>query len=272
MYSLILKPHKSDTAHVLVCFIKFILIMNTYFYEVFENIPRQGPGLNSYTRKAFQCIEKDLPVKPEILDIGCGKGFQTLQLAELSEANITAVDNHQVFLDALKVSTVKAGYDNRIHPVNSDMTKMSFQTLFDLIWSEGAVFVIGIKEGLKQWKKYLKPCGFMVLTDLFWLTDTRPNELTRYLEEECLYVLTVDQAIREAETQGYLCIDHFTLPLEGWTTEYYQPQKKVIQQLRKKYAGNKEALETFDAIEYEKEIVTKYNRYFGYEFLILRKS
>ncbi len=245
--------------------------MNTYFYEVFENIPRQGPGLNSSTRKAFQRIEKDLPPKPEILDIGCGKGVQTLQLAKLSEANITAVDNHRFFLDALKVAAVKAGFDNRIHTIHADMAKMNFNPSFDLIWSEGAVFVIGIKEGLKQWKKYLKPGGFMVLTDLFWLTDTRSDELTMYLEEKCLYVLTVDEAIREADKQGYLCIDHFTLPLEGWTTEYYQPQKKVIQQLRKKYAGNKEALETFDAIEYEKEIVTKYNSYFGYEFLILRK-
>ncbi|MBN2522900.1 MAG: class I SAM-dependent methyltransferase [Bacteroidales bacterium] len=245
--------------------------MNTYFYEVFENIPRQGPGNNSSSRGAFQRIEKDLPAQPEILDIGCGKGVQTIQLAKLSEANITAVDNHRVFLDALKVAAVKAGYDNRIHPVNSDMTKMNFQTLFDLIWSEGAVFIIGIKEGLKQWKKYLKPCGFMVLTDLFWLTDTRPDELTRYLEEKCLYVLTVDEAIREAETQGYLCIDHFTLPLEGWTTEYFHPQKKVIRQLRKKYAGNKEAMDTFDALEYENKMFLKYHDYFGYEFLILRK-
>jgi hypothetical protein len=67
--------------------------MNDYFYEVFENIPRQGPGLNAYTRKAFGQIEKELPEIPEILDIGCGKGMQTLELARLSQGAITAVDN-----------------------------------------------------------------------------------------------------------------------------------------------------------------------------------
>lgn len=44
--------------------------MNKYFYEVFENIPRQGPGQNVSTQKAFDYIKNHLPSQPEILDIG----------------------------------------------------------------------------------------------------------------------------------------------------------------------------------------------------------
>jgi len=246
--------------------------MNTYFYEVFENIPRQGPGTNPSTRKAFDLIKNDLPAKPQILDIGCGKGVQTLELANISSGSITAIDNHQNFLDVLKTEAEKTGFGSRIFPLNADMTKMSFKQSFDLVWSEGAIFIVGIKEGLKQWKRHLKPGGFLVLTDLLWLGNERPEKLTKYFEEECLYVLTINEAIREAENNGYSCINHFTLPLEGWTTEYLVPQEKLIRQLRKKYDGNKEAIDTFDMIEYEREIVHKYHEYFGYEFLILKSD
>jgi ubiquinone/menaquinone biosynthesis C-methylase UbiE len=244
--------------------------MNTYFYEVFENIPRQGPGTNPSTRKAFDLIKNDLPAKPEILDIGCGKGVQTLELASLSSGNITAIDRHQNFLDVLINEAEKSGYKSRIHVQNADMTKMSFKQSFDLIWSEGAIFIVGIKEGLKQWKKFLKPGGFLVLTDLFWLSNDRPQKLTKWLEEECLYVLTVSEAIHEAESNGYSCVNHFTLPLEGWTTEYLVPQQKLILQLRKKYAGNKEANDIFDRLDYEREMFDKYHEYYGYEFLVLK--
>lgn len=244
--------------------------MNKYFYEVFENIPRQGPGLNSSTQQAFKIIQKDLPEVPEILDVGCGKGVQTLKLAELCKGNITAIDTNQPFLDAFADNVRQMGFEDKIQIVNADMTKMAFSKTFDLIWSEGAVFIIGIKEGLKQWKKHLNPGGFLVLTDLLWLGNERPDELTKYFEEECMYVLTVEEAIQEAELNGYTSVDHFTLPLEGWTTAYLLPQQKIIQELRKKYAGITEATETFDSLEYERETVYKYHEYFGYEFLILR--
>ncbi|MBA7522777.1 2-methoxy-6-polyprenyl-1,4-benzoquinol methylase, mitochondrial [subsurface metagenome] len=245
--------------------------MNTYFYEVFENIPRQGPGLNSSTRHAFECIKSDLPDEPVILDMGCGKGVQTLELAKISSGTITALDNHQYFLDVLTKEAEQKGYDNRIRTLNADMNKLPFdRKSFDLIWSEGAVFIIGIKEGLKKWRSLLKQGGFLVLSDLVWLSNNRPDNLTRYFEEECMYVLTIEQVLQEASQNGYTCVDHFTLPLEGWTREYIQPQEHVIEKLRKKYTGNSEARETFDSIEKERDIVMKYNEYFGYEFFILK--
>lgn len=42
------------------------------FFEIHQDLPREGPGRDKYTRKAFQM----LPAmdKPKILDIGCGPG------------------------------------------------------------------------------------------------------------------------------------------------------------------------------------------------------
>ena len=51
------------------------------FFEIFESLPPQDPGNLMSARKAL-CFCEDLPNVPEVLDLGCGTGSQTLQLAE----------------------------------------------------------------------------------------------------------------------------------------------------------------------------------------------
>ncbi len=50
------------------------------FFEVYENLPRQGPGNRACAARALGFC-RDLPDYPEILDLGCGVGGQTFQLA-----------------------------------------------------------------------------------------------------------------------------------------------------------------------------------------------
>ena len=71
-----------------------------YFYELFEALPRGGPGDEESTRRAFNSIPK-LSEQPLILDIGCGHGVQTIELAKISKGTIIALDNHQAFLNKL---------------------------------------------------------------------------------------------------------------------------------------------------------------------------
>ncbi len=54
-----------------------------YFIELYCSLPRGGPGDNVSTRRAFEMLEH-LPDEPRILDLGCGPGMQTLELARLS--------------------------------------------------------------------------------------------------------------------------------------------------------------------------------------------
>ncbi|MEJ2636555.1 MAG: class I SAM-dependent methyltransferase, partial [Calditrichia bacterium] len=71
------------------------------FFEIHSDLPRQGPGNFESTQKAFTLL-KGIPPEPLILDMGCGPGMQTLALARLSGGTVTAVDNHQPFLDELE--------------------------------------------------------------------------------------------------------------------------------------------------------------------------
>ena len=65
-----------------------------YLYELCEALPRSGPGDNESTRRAFNSIPR-LKKNPFILDIGCGQGMQTIELAKISDGKIIARYNQQ---------------------------------------------------------------------------------------------------------------------------------------------------------------------------------
>ena len=74
--------------------------MEKLFYEIFSDLPRQGPGSAISTLKAAKLISR-ISDHPKILDIGCGTGTQTLELIKHFGGITYAVDNYQPFLDEL---------------------------------------------------------------------------------------------------------------------------------------------------------------------------
>jgi ubiquinone/menaquinone biosynthesis C-methylase UbiE len=214
-----------------------------------------------------------MPEQPEILDVGCGKGVQTLELARISNGKIKAIDKHSFFLKYLEEKVKTTGYADRITTIVADMREMTFEpSSFDLIWSEGAVFIIGIKEGMKNWKKLLKKGGFLVLSDLVLLTDSRPQDLTDYLEGEELHLLTIPEVLAAAKKIGYQIMSHFTLPNEGWTEAYFSPQMESLAHFREKYSDSEEAQQTYQTLELEHEMIGRNLEYIGYEFFVLRNG
>src|SRR4030042_4551337 len=115
----------------------------TFFLEDYATLPRAGTGNDSSTRKAYRMMT-GLPEKPKILDIGCGPGKQTLELARLSRGKIIALDNHQPFLDKVDQEDKALGLGPYIETLNQAMTAMDFgPESFDIIWAEGALYLMG---------------------------------------------------------------------------------------------------------------------------------
>ena len=153
-------------------------MISGFFYELFSNIPRQGPGSNEYTRKAYMSLP-NLALQPNILDVGCGSGMQTLELARVSEGEITALDNYQPFLDDLRKRAKSEGLDNKIKILNGSMFELPFaRNTFDLIWSEGAISIISFEKGLREWKPFIKQGGYLVVSELGWI---KPDAQTSYV-------------------------------------------------------------------------------------------
>jgi ubiquinone/menaquinone biosynthesis C-methylase UbiE len=242
-----------------------------YFYELYETLPRGGPGDNASTRRAFRNIP-EFSKPPLILDIGCGPGMQTIELARISNGKIIALDNHQAFLDKLMQSANEEGVGAVISPVDMSMLEMAYDdNTFDIIWSEGALYFMGFQNGLRRCHELLKTPGYLAVTELVYLSQNPPAALARYLEGEYPDITDAPGNIVLIQSQGFRVLSHFTLPKSAWLDSYYLPMEKQLSQLSNKYQHNDVALRLFDTISKEIAIYKQYSDYYGYEFFILQK-
>ncbi|NMB77684.1 MAG: methyltransferase domain-containing protein [Methanomicrobiales archaeon] len=241
-----------------------------FFYQVFDALPRQGPGCPGATRKAFSYIPS-LPADAAVLDIGCGAGIQTRELAKLTRGTITAVDNHGPFLDAVDAKMKEDGVAGRVTTVHASMDALPFgPRQFDLIWSEGAIFIIGFEKGLWTWKPLLKKGGYLVVSDAAWFEPNPPQELVDFWESEGYTPRTEDQLKELVRIAGYRLIATYRLPEAGWWENYYVPMLARIAELRKTHGKIPEDAALLDMLEHEAEIYRKHKRYYGYTFFILQ--
>ncbi len=240
-------------------------------YEIFKDQPRQGPGDNESTRKAFKLLS-DLPKNPRILDFGCGSGTQTLQLAKLTDGKIIALDIFQGFLDRLKEKAEKEGVSEKIETVRGQMESMNFEERsFDVIWSEGAIFIVGFEQGLREWRRFLKNRGYIVVSEVVWLKSNPPEELRNFWMSEYPEIKTIRQDLKIIQDLGYELIGHFIIPTRAWEL-FYEPLEKRIKSLREEHENDQEAeaKKVLDATKKEIEIFRKFSDYYGYCFFVIR--
>lgn len=240
------------------------------FWEIHSGHTQEGPGNDESTLRALSLI-RNLPGKPAILDVGCGPGRQTLALARNTGGKVIALDTHLAFLDDVGRKAESEKLADRITVINRSMADMNFDNnSFDIIWSEGAIYIFGFQKGLLEWKRFLRPGGAMAATELSLLGDDTPVELRDYWKREYPAVKTVRQNIKIIEDAGYTLIDNFVLPDSAWW-DYYRPIEKRLEELRAKYADDRKALEYFDEAEEEIDIFRKYSKFYGYVFYVMTK-
>ena len=151
--------------------------------DFFLNTERQGPGSPEVTLKALSFID-NLTNKSLIADLGCGTGGQTMILAQHVPGKITGIDFFPGFIERFNKNAEKLNLQNRVKGIVGSMDDLSFEKdSLDLIWSEGAIYNIGFERGLKEWRNYLKPGGYLAVSESVWFTDQRPAEI----HDECLY-------------------------------------------------------------------------------------
>ena len=244
----------------------------SHFFEIYEAIPRQGPGGRESTERALHMLPSLTP-NQRILDIGCGSGTQTIDLARTTAAQILAVDSHEAFVAELVKRIADHGLASRIHTQVGDMNNLAFSDeSFDVIWCEGAIVIITghFSKGIASWRRLLRPGGHMVVSELCWLRDDPPTEVKTFFDAEGADVTDADTRRKDILANGYQLVGDFVLPAVGWWENYYVPLAESLRRFKAKHVGDPEALAVAQRSQFEIDIYRKYPEHFGYVFFVMK--
>jgi SAM-dependent methyltransferase len=243
--------------------------LNDLFFELFEPLPRQGPGNRACAERAL-ALCRDLPAAPAVIDLGCGAGGQTLYLAELTRGPIVAVDGHAPNIDRLRRRLAEQGLGERVVAKVGDMADPGLgERAFDLVWSEGALYNLGLEAGLAVCRRLLRPGGYLVFTEPVWLKPEPPAEVAEAFADYAA-MGTVADALAAAQAAGFAVEGHFTLPNAAWWDDFYGPMELGLAHLCDKYADDDEALALIGELAREPAMHRRHGDYYGYELIVAR--
>lgn len=166
---------------------------------------RLRENLLQFTERAFAAASS--PVGARVLDIGCGTGVPAVRLVELGVAHVVGLDTDVAALRALLDRASKRGVAKRVAACAGSADRIPFRDgSFDVVWCEGALFVLGFRDSLRAWHRLLRTGGVLAVHDE-----------------------AGDPAgkLRVAEAEGYAVSDWFPVHATDWWQYYYEPASRL---------------------------------------------
>lgn len=243
----------------------------TTFFRFYEGLDRKGPGSYAETYRALQlCTE--LPAEPRILDIGCGSGNNAVDLAKMSAATITAIDIYEPFLQEARERAHAAGVANQVVMQKEDMAKLPFKAEeFDIIWSEGASYIMGFDAALTYWKQFVKPKGYLVISEAVWLREDNPEELQSFWKEAYPAMRNTEKNIIAIKEKSYTLVGNFVIPESDWN-RFYDELELHVQGLPPALLKEPYAEDILALIHREIQLYRRFRGHYGYEFYVIQTT
>ncbi|QYK40155.1 MAG: methyltransferase domain-containing protein [Paracoccaceae bacterium] len=193
-------------------------------FDLFAGLDRCAPG--DAASVARVCA--GLAPGAAVLDAGCGRGGDLPAiLAAVPGARVVAVDAAEPFVAHV------ASACPQVRAVCGDMADPPGGP-FDLIWSGGAIYNLGVTPALRAWRAHLAPGGRVAFSDLVLRGDAAPfmgdpfaapgvaPELADFFAAEGV-TLRGESALRaEVAAAGFRVVDTFWMPDSAWA-DYYLP-------------------------------------------------
>lgn len=241
--------------------------------DLHKRAERQGPGGNAETGRAIELSGMDSTAPLRIADMGCGTGASTLFLAQQLNARITAVDFLPDFLEVLENRADEAGLSGRIATLPCSMDSLPFgDGEFDVIWSEGAIYNIGFERGITEWRRFLKTGGILVVSEITWITASRPSDLQEYWKGEYPEIDVASSKLAALEKSGYSPMGYFVLPEHCWLDNFYCPMQTSFASFLDRNGRSEEARAIVARENREIELYKQNKFYYSYGVYISIKS
>lgn len=238
-----------------------------YFFIAFEGMDRLSPGSMDTTLNAIQMTDVDSSLNLNILDIGCGVGSSTILLANyFKNSTIEAFDLFKHYIDVLDEKISENDLGDRVFVYEMDMNDPDFANEeFDIVFSEASVEIIGFKRGLKEWKRLLKPNGYMIISDVSWL-EKPSSESRMFWKNTYFEVGTIENKISQIKQEGYEFVGYVVVPRDDWK-KYYNQLETNLEKL-----NNDNSAKSF-VNQLKKEIKTyrQNDNDYSYVFYVMKK-
>jgi SAM-dependent methyltransferase len=239
--------------------------------EIYAGVRTDSPERLSFTQKAFQLLPG--LSKPMIVDIGCGDGGPTVELARLSDGCVVGVDVDGGALQDLRRRALRSGCGDRVFAVKGSIRHACFgEESLDVVWAEGSIHIVGFEKGLQAWRDAIRPEGFLVVHEMAWLRPNPPREILEYWKGLYPGIRTTSEYLRDIPALGYDVIGHFELPEGFWLTDYFEPLERRLNELRERYASNSEALRVLDREQRSVDLYRRCSKWYGSAFFAMTKS
>ncbi len=235
--------------------------MTDAFFTLYQGLEREGPG--EAADVAWVADLLNLPADARICDAGCGSGADVPALLMAApQGRVTAVDSHKPFIDKL---LVRVDADPRVTAYAGSMAKLKGP--FDLIWSAGALYFLGVEKGLKSWRPALAKGGAVAFSEPCFFTDT-PRDAARAFWDG---YQTTDQAGIGAQVRaaGYQTLATRRISDAAWQA-YCRPLQARIDALRP--GADRELSAVLDASQAEIDTQKRVGDETGYLMSVVRPA
>ncbi len=223
-----------------------------------------------HTRRAWGMLPR--LTHPRILDLGCGDGVPTVELARVSGGTVVGLDIDGSALERLMDRAAAAGLGDRITTLEGSVADLPFPDgSFDVVWGEGIAHVVGFERALAGWGRVLVPDGFMVLHVATWLRPDPPEGARRTWGSFSEDVSTLEGYADRAAAMGCEVIGSFDLPESAWWDLYYGPLGDRIASLLGSQPDDTDVRGELEAKRQEVEHFRRYRDWLGSGFIAMRR-
>ena len=231
-----------------------------------------GPGGAEQTALALALAGLDETSPLQVADIGCGTGASALALASRLNATVTAVDFLPQFLQRLASKARAQGLEDRIRTLDCDMSRLPFRAdSLDMIWSEGAIYNLGFRRGVREWREFLSPGGVLAVSEITWLTPARPAPLERFWNSAYPEIDTAPAKLQVLQEAGFTPLGYFVLPETCWMDNYYEPMAAGFDAFLSRHQDSPGAQALVEEQRREIDLYRRYSEYYSYGFYVARR-
>lgn len=167
---------------------------------------------------------------------------------------------------------MERGLTGRVRAIVADMAHPGLAAeSFDLAWSEGALYSIGLPRALDVCRELLRPGGYLAFTDAVWRKADPPGAVKAGFDLDYPTMGSLEDDLAAIRAAGFDLVGRFTLPDDAWWNDFYTPMETRIAELRLTYARDAEALAILDRLAAEPELHRRYAGWYAYEFFVARR-